>query len=186
MKLIPALGEKGTAVLARQMLSNTINIAIKSAVGRVECCITPSPASVPDIVASYPAEIIWSTQGHGDLGLKMAAIVSRVIDDGESVILLGTDCPAMTALHIQIAAQWLEQGDASLIPVDDGGYCLLGLNRYAAELFFSVPWRTNKVAEITRRGIVDLGWRLFENEPLFDIDVPEDLTRLQPEYLNQN
>lgn len=185
-RLIPVLGQEGAAALARQMLTNTINIAIKSDVGDVECCMTPSPDSLPDLVTSYPSEISWTKQVDGDLGMKMAAAVSRVSGQGESVILIGTDCPRLTALHIQKAAQWLQQGDASLIPVDDGGYCLIGLNHYAEALFSSMPWSTDKVAEITRQRIVDLGWRLFETEPLFDIDLPADLSRLQPGYLNNN
>jgi rSAM/selenodomain-associated transferase 1 len=181
-RLIPMLGAEGAAVLARKMLKNTINIAIKSAVGHVECCMTPSPESLPGLVASCPPDITWSKQIDGDLGMKMAAIVRRVTDEGESVILLGTDCPSLTTTHIQKAAQWLEYGDASLIPVDDGGYCLIGLNQYAAALFSAIPWSTSKVAELTRQRMIDLGWRLFETEPLFDIDVPEDLSRLQPEH----
>lgn len=185
-RLIPVLGEKGAADLARQMLTHTINMAITSAVGRVECCMTPSPESLPGLVSSYPPEISWTKQCDGDLGMKMAAIVRRVTDEGESVILLGTDCPGLTTSHIQKAAQWLQHGDVSLIPVDDGGYCLIGLNHYAAELFSGMPWSTDRVAEITRQRIVSLGWRLFETEPLFDIDVPEDLTRLQTAELYTN
>ncbi|MDT8309944.1 MAG: TIGR04282 family arsenosugar biosynthesis glycosyltransferase [Methylophaga sp.] len=185
-RLIPVLGEAGAAALAMQMLNYTINIAIKSAAGSVECCMTPSPVFLPGSVTNYPPEVIWSKQVDGDLGMKMAAIVSRVIDEGESVILLGTDCPGLTSTHIQQAAKWLEQGDASLIPVDDGGYCLIGLNQYAAALFTDMPWSTREVAEVTRQRIVALGWRLFEIEPLFDIDDPEDLSRLQPEHLNLN
>ncbi|MDF1588552.1 MAG: TIGR04282 family arsenosugar biosynthesis glycosyltransferase [Gammaproteobacteria bacterium] len=185
-RLIPVLGQEGAAALARQMLANTIDIALKSAVGQVECCITPSPEFLPDLVTRYPPELSWSKQVDGDLGMKMAAIVSRVIDQGQSVILIGTDCPGLTTLHIQNAAQWLQHGDASLIPVEDGGYCLIGLNHYAAELFSTMPWSTDKVAEITRQRIVDLGWRLFETESLFDIDLPADLSRLQPDYLNNN
>ena len=177
-RLIPVLGGKGAAELATEMLTNTINIAIQSSVGNVECCITPSPETLPGLVTHYSSEIIWNKQVDGDLGMKMAAIVRRVTDEGESIILLGTDCHGLTTLHIQKAAQWLQHGDVSLIPVDDGGYCLIGLNHYAAELFSAIPWSTNKVAEITRQRIVSLGWRLFETEPLFDIDVPEDLSRL--------
>jgi len=185
-RLIPVLGKNGAAVLAGQMLTNTINTAIESDVGHIECCITPSPESLASLVASYPSTIRWTTQVEGDLGMKMADAVRRVTHAGESIILLGTDCPGLTALHLQQAAQWLEQGYASLIPVEDGGYCLLGLNQYAAALFASVPWSTSKVAEITRQRIIDLGWRLFETEPLFDIDVPEDLARFQSEQLHLN
>lgn len=180
-RLIPVLGKSGAAELAKQMLTHTITIALKSAVGPVECCMTPSPESVADLMTSYPREINWSEQIDGDLGIKMAAIVSRVINGGESIILLGTDCPGLTAAHIQKAAQWLSQGDASLIPVDDGGYCLIGLNQYSVALFTDIPWSTSKVAELTRQRIMDLNWRLFETEPLFDIDLPEDLSRLQTE-----
>lgn len=185
-RLIPALGEKGAADLARQMLTNTIKMAIESGAGRIECCMTPSPESLPGLVTSYPTEINWTKQVDGDLGIKMAAIVRRVIDEGESIILLGTDCPGLSTVHIQKAAQWLQHGDVSLIPVDDGGYCLIGLNQYATELFSAIPWSTSNVTEITRQRILALGWRLFESESLFDIDVPEDLSRLQTEYLQTN
>lgn len=49
-----------------------------------------------------------------------------------------------------------------------------------------MPWSTSRVVEITRQRIIQLGWRLFEIEPLFDIDVPEDLSRLKLHDLNVN
>ncbi len=44
------------------------------------------------------------------------------------VLLIGTDCPALTEVHIHSAANALRDGaDVILIPAEDGGYVLIDM-----------------------------------------------------------
>lgn len=183
-RLIPALGEEGAACLARQMLDHAVGTALQADIGPVECCVTPDPLH-PVWTRLKNHSISWTSQVEGDLGLRMEAVARRVIADGESLLLIGTDCPGLQPRHLQIAAQWLAHGQACMIPVTDGGYCLLGLNHFHASVFTDIPWSSSRVAEYTRYRISRLQWSLAEFEQLQDIDEPEDLNALPPAMRNK-
>lgn len=74
-----------------------------------------------------------------------------------------------------------------LVPTEDGGYCLLGLRRYAPILFNDIPWGTELVLEQTRARLRELGWSWHELPERWDVDRPEDVERLKSEgYLILN
>lgn len=122
-----------------------------------------------------------SAQTEGDLGARMAAAAARGLNQGTPVLLIGTDCPGLDRHRLRALAAQLSRHDACLCPVRDGGYALLGLRHFAAELFSQIPWSTDQVAALTRQRLTLLGWRWHESEPLQDLDHPEDLTLLRQE-----
>ena len=174
-RLIPALGAQGAADLARRMLDHTVEQALAAEVGSVELCVTPSPVDVAwqNVVVAKSAA--WSDQGDGDLGERMARAVQRVTGAGESLLLIGTDCPALDAAVLRSAAESLQHFDATLVPTADGGYVLLGLNGFHASLFEDIEWSTSSVAAETRRRMARLGWNVLDNPTVHDIDDPADL-----------
>jgi hypothetical protein len=95
------------------------------------------------------------------------------------LILLGTDCPALTPDHLQQVADALQTHDAALLPAEDGGYALLGLRRPAPGVFDGVAWSTSVVAEQTRQRLQAAGLSLWEGPMLWDVDEPEDWRRWQ-------
>lgn len=174
-RLIPALGEQGAADVARQLFDATLSEALASAVGCVELCVTPAPTDSVWRGMDIPGEVRWSDQGDGDLGERMARAARRVIDGGESVLLVGTDCPELSATHLREAAHALCEVDAAMIPVADGGYILLGLRRFHASLFEGIAWSTESVAFDTLCRIGKLSWSVRSYSMLHDIDEPADL-----------
>ena len=95
-------------------------------------------------------------------------------------LLIGTDCPALTADHLRAAADVLRAGsDAVLIPAEDGGYVLIGARVPHPALFDAMPWGTAGVMAETRRRLVALGLSWREPATLWDVDVPADLERLR-------
>lgn len=182
-RLIPVLGNEGAALLARRMLMRTIDTAISADIGTVECCVTPSHSDPIWSVFKRDDVLKWSSQPEGGLGQRMSDVAERVISQGEKVILIGTDCPMLTPYHLQLAAEWLQFGDASMIPVSDGGYCLLALNHFHPSLFQEINWSTSTVAEESRTRFAALGWRLAELEELHDIDHEDDMRFVPAEML---
>jgi rSAM/selenodomain-associated transferase 1 len=182
-RLIPSLGAQGAADLARRMLTHTLAQAVAAAVGPVEFCVSPSPQDPAWESMGVPAVARWSDQGDGDLGTRMARAAQRTLAAGEAVLLIGTDCPALDAGHLRHAATVLQQVDATIIPTSDGGYVLLGLNRFHCRLFEGIEWSTPGVARETRRRLVELGWGVQEAAPLHDIDEPADLRWLPSDWL---
>lgn len=181
-RLIPALGRDGTARLARRMLEHAAHTALHADVGPVELCVTPSPADPVWTTLGLPERLAWSAQGDGDLGMRMARAASRATDGGKEVILIGTDCPGLTAQHLRDAAAALAHHDAAIVPTVDGGYALLALRRFHPSLFEHMPWSTDGVAFETLCRIGRLGWHASTARPLHDIDEPADLAWLPADW----
>jgi glycosyltransferase A (GT-A) superfamily protein (DUF2064 family) len=98
-------------------------------------------------------------------------------------LVIGTDCPALTVIHLRGAARALHEGaDVVLIPAEDGGYVLIGAHATHPQLFSGISWGTAAVLAETRARIVALRLALAELPPLWDVDTESDLARLEREY----
>jgi uncharacterized protein len=177
-RLIPRLGPAGAATLARRMLDHMLANAVSAAIGPVELCASPAFTEDAWHGIVLPASITHSTQGEGDLGERMARHARRIIQAGESLLLVGTDCIELDALTLRAAAHALRNHDCVLHPTFDGGYALLGLRRYHDSLFSQIAWSTDSVARTTIERIAQLGWSLHQAAMLHDIDEPADLSHL--------
>lgn len=182
-RLAPVLGPEGAAQLALGLLKLTISEATIAELGPVELCVTPGPQDPAwaELRGNWP-HAIWSNQGDGDLGARMAGAAQAGLALGSPVILIGTDCPALDHTRLRAAARPLTSHDMVMIPASDGGYVLLGLNRFAPELFADMAWSTETVAAETLSRAERLRWKVCVLEPLDDIDEPADLHHL-PEGL---
>jgi hypothetical protein len=175
-RLISALGDEGAARLARRMLRDTLREASKVGVAEVELSADPEPshAAWQDLLP----EIHVTEQGPGDLGDRLARAAKRVAADGQRVIFIGTDCPALDERRLRQACWELESHDAVIHPTFDGGYALLGLARFDPSIFSGIEWSTSSVARVTMARIAALGWSLHIGETLQDVDEPRDLSAL--------
>ena len=96
------------------------------------------------------------------------------------VIIIGTDCPALTADAMREAVAALDRHhDAVLVPAEDGGYVLIGLKWWDARLFSGIAWGGDSVVQATRERLAGMNWRWRELPPSWDIDRPADFARLQ-------
>ena len=181
-RLIPALGAEGAAQLAQKMLSHTLATALASKLGVVEICSTPDPTDPAWQNLDLPSNIVWSAQGDGDLGERMARAAVRTTRGGEAVLLIGTDCPAINVFTLHEAAQALHDYDASVLPTYDGGYALLALKRFDNRLFENMPWSTSTVALETLQRMVEMDCEVKLLQTLHDIDEPLDLAQLPVEW----
>lgn len=182
-RLIPALGAEGAADLARKMLLNTLREAIAAEIGTVELCVTPEISQTAWQGIQLPAGIEISGQGDGDLGVRLARAAKRGLAQDESVLLIGTDCVELSAPILRWAAAMLKHKDTVIHPAADGGYTLLGLARFHPLLFEDMAWSTDTVASETIGRIGQLGWSLEVGATLSDIDEPDDLNCIPPDWL---
>jgi hypothetical protein len=168
-RLIPALGAEGAAALAAELLERTVAEALASGLP-VELCGDPDPAAW-----WRGRDVALTDQGDGDLGARLNRAAARVTGHGEAVLLIGADCPELSAERLRSAAEALAEHDAVMHPASDGGYVLLGLRRSHASLFEGIAWSTDAVAAQTLERIAALGWSSDVRETLRDIDEPSDL-----------
>lgn len=181
-RLIPALGKEGAARLAQKMLSHTLATALASKLGVVEICATPDPTDTAWQNLDLPNNIVWSAQCDGDLGERMARVAARTTRNGEAILLIGTDCPAIDVFTLHEAAQALHDYDASLLPTYDGGYALLGLKRFDDHLFEKMSWSTSTVALQTLHRMAQIDCNVKVLQTLHDIDEPADIAQLPLEW----
>jgi hypothetical protein len=191
-RLIPALGAEGAAELARRMLSHTLAQALAAGAQAVELCMSPAPSDPAWKGVALPQAVERSDQGEGDLGARMRRAMERALAQRQGpVLLMGTDCPALSAAHILEAGRQLDQHDAVLVPVADGGYVLIGLRVPSPSLFTGMPWSTPVVAFETLRRMASGGLSVWQGPVLHDIDEPADLAHLpvpfaNPPFIEQN
>src|SRR5262245_51956268 len=175
-RLIPALGADGAALLAARMLDHAVDIACGSAIGPVVLWAAPDATDSHFQLLQRRHAITLARQPDGDLGTRMhAAIVAA----GAPVLVIGADCPALTAEHIGPAALALRHHDVVVIPAEDGGYVLIGLRKPAPQLFAGISWSVSSVMAETRQRLTAQGLTWRELAPLWDVDRPEDMARLR-------
>jgi rSAM/selenodomain-associated transferase 1 len=180
-RLIPALGAVGASELAHRMLLQTMQQALLSSAQEIELCTTPAIDDESWNGIPIDSRIIATEQGSGDLGERLARASARASAAGQSVLLVGTDCPALDAGVLQTAIAALSTHDSVLIPTFDGGYALLGFRHFHPTLFQGIAWSTASVAGQTEQRIQALSWTLQILPMLHDIDEPGDLQWLPNE-----
>ena len=184
-RLIPVLGEDGAARLAKQLLDHALAEALAADIGSVELCVTPNLNNEFWQSMKTINKLSFTEQGEGDLGERMARATQRALGKYSSVLLMGTDCPELDRYYLRQAAEELTCHDASLTPVSDGGYALMGLRAFHNSLFEDMPWSTNQVSALTLERFRYLDWQVAHLKPLHDIDEAEDLKYLPAAFLDK-
>ncbi len=175
-RLIPALGAHGAAALQEQLTERAVETAIASGLGPLMLWGAPDETHPSFGVLARRFALVLRRQPDGDLGRRMLAAIEAA---GGPVLVIGTDCPALTFEHLRDAAAALHSNDAVAIPAEDGGYVLIGMNEPRPALFATMPWGAATVMAETRRRAATHGLSLHELPPLWDIDRPDDLDRLR-------
>jgi uncharacterized protein len=176
-RLAPALGHDGAAALQARFIERAVETAHAAAIGPVTLWVAPDERHPAFQTIAALLGVPLARQPAGDLGLRM--LVAMAAARGPAIVI-GTDCPALTADHLRRAADALRSpADVVIIPVEDGGYALIGSRWPDPCLFLDMPWSTERVMGETRRRLSErrLSWR--ELPQLWDVDVPADLDRLR-------
>jgi uncharacterized protein len=179
-RLIPAVGAAGAARLHRQMTERTLDRA-RELPQRMPVSISVhfDGSNCQQMADWLGLDIVYQSQGEGDLGVRMNRSISSALEQGcDRVVLIGTDCPELTAdILAQAFAELLER-DLVLGAALDGGYYLIGMRQPQPELFIGVDWGTDRVLQQTIAIANRLNLSIGYVPTLADIDRPEDLPRL--------
>jgi rSAM/selenodomain-associated transferase 1 len=176
-RLIPVLGARGAAVLQERLVERAVETACAAAIGPVTLWTTPDESHPVFQSIGARLGITLARQADGDLGARMLAAITAA---NTCVLLIGSDCPALTLDHLRAAADVLrDRAPAVVIPAEDGGYALIGLRTSEPALFSDMPWSTPLVMNETRRRLRTLGLTWHEPVTLWDVDLPQDLERMR-------
>ena len=174
-RLAEALGPNAACAAYRRLVETLIdNLA---PLPRVDLCFTPVEAAAEIKPWLRPG---WSAipQVGGDLGERLhAAFTEHFATAGQSVVIIGSDCPDVTATDIKDAWRALESHDVVLGPALDGGYWLIGLRAPQPALFANIPWSTDRVFGETMARTRENGLRVALLRELSDVDTAADWER---------
>ena len=182
-RLVPTLGEEGAARLHAALVRRALEVAVASGVGPVELWCAPDAAHpfFRDCAAEFGVAL--RVQRGSDLGERMRAAFEAALGENAALVLIGSDCPALTPEAVREAAQALRGHDAVLAPAEDGGYVLVGLSRPQPGIFTGMAWGGAAVMAQTRERLARAGATWKELGTFWDIDRPEDYARLEREGL---
>lgn len=184
-RLAKKIGHPAAAQLATRMLQAAVEQAVAARLGPVELCCSPDTTHPEFIRLQQELGITLTEQGEGDLGQRMQRAFQRALRQHAHVLLTGTDAPKLDAAYLQHAAAALSQHAAVFAPTADGGYAMIGLRQEIPDLFSDMPWSTAAVMQLSRQRLLHTpGLSHLELAQLHDVDEPEDLIHLPPEWMN--
>jgi len=174
-RLARALGDEQACELYRAFL---LDIAARFAAGpaRLIWAIAPPEGDLRDVLGGDAA--CMRQEGDG-LAQRMLLCFRRLLGAGaRRVVMIGGDTPHLPESTVTAAFASLEKNHVALVPVRDGGYCLVGL-RSPRDIFSGIEMSTPHVFARTVERARSLGLDVAVLERSFDIDDPRDLDSLR-------
>jgi rSAM/selenodomain-associated transferase 1 len=180
-RLVMMLGVDGAASLQDRFIRRTVDTAAQAATGPITLWTDPNERHPVFRTLAERYSLTLARQPPGDLGARMLA---AIVQAGGPTLVIGTDCPTLTAAHLRDSADALRSGaEVVVIPADDGGYVLIGMRKPLPDLFADMAWGTDGVMIETRRRLTQLGLPWREPAQLWDVDRPTDVRRMRREGL---
>lgn len=171
-RLAKTIGEEKALAIYLKLSSHTRDSTEELAVAKVIYY-----SEFADTEDHWPNTSYQKKVQHGnDLGEKMHdAFVNAFADGYKSACIIGTDCLELTPSIIKNAFKQLKTHDAVIGPALDGGYYLLGMNKFHPEIFKEKSWSTASVCADTILDFKNLKLSFSKLETLSDIDDENDL-----------
>jgi len=180
-RLVPLLGAEGAAALHEVLVRRALATALEARAGPVELWCSPDARHPFFARCAVEHGIHLREQSGADLGERMRGAFAAALGENASLVVIGSDCPALTPAVLREAALALGTHDAVIAPAEDGGYVLVGLSAPDPGLFAGIAWGGPTVMADTRERLARAGSNWKELGTLWDIDRPEDYARLERE-----
>ena len=176
-RLTSGLPEYRARLLREALFLDTLSSARSL---QIPITIFGTPGDRLDELQALAGGLPTLAQANGDLGERMHAACACLFGQGaRRVALIGSDLPTLPPSHIGAAFEALDAGaDMALGPSGDGGYYLIGLPRPTPSVFAGISWGSGRVLQETRLAAAGRNLRVHEITPWYDVDTPEDLTRV--------
>jgi rSAM/selenodomain-associated transferase 1 len=173
-RLARGLGDAGALAAYREL--GTVVLTAATAVPDCRTVVAFTPRDREGLVRAWLGEgPQYEPQVEGDLGARMlGAMAARFAAGAAEVLLIGTDCPALTPALLERGFASLDRADAVFGPASDGGYYLVGAARPIPQLFDDIPWSTGATLAVTLERAAAARLRVALLEERRDIDTAAD------------
>ena len=172
-RLARRLGDDAALAIYREVTERTLRVARGSGIP-VHVAFTPGDAA--DEMRSWLGDdLAYEAQTDGDLGTRMARSISaRFATGANRVVIVGTDCPALSPAILRAALDALARADVVFGPATDGGYYLMAQRALHPSLFVGVPWSSARTLGVSLARAQSAGLSVALLDELRDIDTAED------------
>lgn len=177
-RLAAGIGPVAALATYRELLALTARaVAAAQVPATVWLAEAPAAPAAPTQPRPEWPGLPWRVQPPtASLGERMRHAFAEAFAAGAGrVVIIGTDCPALTADLLRQAFDQLATHDLVVGPAADGGYYLLGMRQLHESLFANKQWSTATVLADTLADAARLGLRVTHLPTLADIDSARDL-----------
>ncbi|MBZ2188289.1 TIGR04282 family arsenosugar biosynthesis glycosyltransferase [Alcanivorax sp. JB21] len=192
-RLIPTLGPDGALAVHQGLVQRALQTCSpgdrSGDAWDLRCHVDGDPTPLR---ACLPPgqQATWLPQASGDLGWRMqSALASAHAAGYRYLVLVGSDCPALTREDLGQALAALAHNDFVLAPAEDGGYVLLGSAQPSAWLgapvfsgarFGGRHALADSLAALTPRGRVARLAVRWDVDDIADVERAREAGLLQP------
>ncbi len=175
-RLIPALGAEGATQMHDRLARHAIGAAAAFARENSAHLTVYLEGGTPIEGQDWLGPCDCREQSKGDLGQRMQHACDSAFSEGATkIVVIGTDCPSITAATLQQAFLSLDDKDLVYGPAKDGGYYLVGMKTRPTHIFRNIEWGISTVLEQSLKAANKENLSVTQLPPLHDVDLPEDL-----------
>ncbi len=174
-RLIPTLGAQKSTKLHQRMTAHAINVS-KLMPADIEIYVTPD--ATHQFFSCFKTDGKLKTQKGESLDTRMGHALASGLERYQKVLLIGCDCPIINRAIMYEAFSQLEQFENIFIPVEDGGFSLIGTTKFSSNIFENVSWGSNLVMKQIRVNLDKYNYSWKELNTLWDVDDINDFYRL--------
>jgi hypothetical protein len=179
--LCPPFTYEDAALFFESLLKDTISMV--NDLKTLQLAIAVSPPESLDYFRSItpPGTLLLPVEGK-DIGVCLQLALGALLDHGfMKVATLNADGPSLPLDYILQGFELLDTHDLVLGEGEDGGYYMLGCIGEVPPVFDCIPWSCNEVLKKNLSLAHQQGLRVGLTPPWYDVDMPEDVSRLYKE-----
>lgn len=177
-RLIPDIGVQAATKLQHDLIHQRLSMLKQADLCAVTLMCSPAVQDDYFVYCKQHYSISLLAQSGTDLGERMLNGIKQALQQYKYCIVIGTDAPALDEVLIRQAIERLKTGDeVVLVPAEDGGYVLVGLQKAYEFLFQDISWGSAKVMQQTRDKLNNNSVAFNELATCWDIDRLEDYQR---------
>jgi uncharacterized protein len=179
-RLAPSLSPEAATAFYCCLLHDTL--ALARALNDVEVAIMCPDSDVNDLAQLADSQVSVVAQKGDGLAAGLTSVFSHFTQDKQCrVIAFNSDSPHLPPTVLEDAFETLASHDLVVGPTHDGGYYLVGAKACHPTLFAHDGMGTSSALERLLSCSRTLELSIGYAEPFYDVDVPDDLTRLVAE-----
>ena len=176
-RLAKHIGSERAARVYKKMVETVLKKLSPAETADIEMAVCFSPQAAETLLREWLSDNrLFYPQKGSDLGARMHNAFTNAFERGyRKAILIGSDCPDISADIVLQGFTLLDKKDVVIGPAYDGGYYLIGLKQPREELFQNIAWGRENVFQLTCDKLKSAGLSFALLPTLRDVDRIEDL-----------